>query len=134
VTVRYHQVGVLEAWSQGAIRPTHAWPLFNAVSLAQLSSVWRELLSTHRPRYLLLVDGYNLCEGDQPDGVAMARGLELAARELDDRLTPIARFPTESGAAGWSLVRVDPPPINALKEDPRDAAPPPPPPAGRARR
>jgi hypothetical protein len=134
LTVRYHQVGVLEAWSEGAIRPTHAWPLFSGVSLEKLSSVWRELLSTERPRYLLLADGYNLCEGDQPDGAQMARGLDLAARELDDRLTPIARFPTESGAAGWSLVRVDPLALKAPAEAPLDGAPPPPPPVGPARR
>ncbi len=120
VTVRYHQVGVLEAWTRFALRPAHAWPVF--AGGIDPTFAWRALLDERVPRWVLFTDGENICEADQPDGATLRRGLVAAARERGLALSPAGEFPTESGAPGWSLWQLSP-------AAPKAAAPPPPPPA-----
>jgi hypothetical protein len=125
LTLRYHQVGVLEFWSGGALRPAHAWPVF--AGGVELTAAWRALFAERRPEWILFSDGETLTEADQPATPALRAALVEAARPAGLTLAHEADFPTESGAPGWSLWRLS-------AADPTGAAPPPSPPADPAQR
>jgi hypothetical protein len=103
VTTSYNHAGVVEAWSGGALRPSHAWPMLTG----DAEGGWRALFATRAPRYVLVTDGENFYEGAGAEPRAIADALERAAAENGYRIAERWKFPTESGAPGWSLVRID---------------------------
>jgi hypothetical protein len=109
LTTTYNHAGVLEAWTDGWVRPIHAWPVLRSqpdADPAKLAATWRELLATARPGYILLCDVDSLYAGPFTRTDAIAAGLDQAAGSLDLRLSTAATFATEAGTPGWSLVRV----------------------------
>jgi hypothetical protein len=107
VTTTYNHAGVIEAWTDEAIRPAHAWPMLAVGDDAcRLRDGWRAILRTYRPRYLLLTDGENMFESGSTDYRAIARELDTVAAADDIHLS-YERFPTEAHTPGWALVTVD---------------------------
>jgi len=109
VTTTYNQAGVLEAWTGGALRPVHAWPILSSGQHGGTGATldaWRMLLHDHRPRYVLLSDGINLYDGPFTNNPAIAAALAQAAGEQGIHLVLDRRFPTERGTPGWTLLRV----------------------------
>jgi hypothetical protein len=109
LTTSYQHAGVLEAWTDGRLRPLHAWPgllLPQGRSSIHLDEAWRALLCTLRPNLILLTDGNNLFESTNVVPHAIADSLQRVARHLGFGLEQEQAFPTESGSPGWSLWRV----------------------------
>jgi hypothetical protein len=113
VTTAYHHVGVLEGWTDGAIRPLHAWPALESPPDANdcpIQASWREIFRVYRPRYVLLTEGPTLHESRGTRSPAIARGLRRAAEIAGMTVHLDSSFPTESGGPGWALVRLRYPP------------------------
>jgi hypothetical protein len=110
VTTVYNQAGVVEAWTRGAIKPRHAWPVLMRTGSAgdcDLERALRELLGPGGYRYLLLTVGPNLYESGAMDPPAIARSLERVVAAAGLELHDAGDFVTEAGTPGWRLVRVD---------------------------
>ncbi|UQA60139.1 hypothetical protein [Polyangium aurulentum] len=109
VTTTYNQAGVIEAWTEGSIRPVHAWPVLRSGGpgdAPHLGTRFAAVLDAHRPRYVLLSEGANPYEGSFTDNAAISAALfEIVARK-GGRIERQWAFPTESGAPGWRLVSV----------------------------
>lgn len=109
VTTTYNQAGVIEAWTQGAIRPVHAWPVLRSSGTGDaplLPVRFDGILGAYRPRYVLLSEGVNPYEGSFTDNAAIAKALfEVVARK-GGTIERQWAFPTESGAPGWRLVAI----------------------------
>jgi hypothetical protein len=107
VTTTYNQAGVIEAWTEGAIRPVHAWPVLRSSGAGDapwLAARFEEVLGAYRPRYVLLSEGANPYEGSFTDNAAMAAALFDVVAQKGGRIEEQWAFPTESGAPGWRLV------------------------------
>ncbi len=107
LTTTYNHVGVLEAWSDGNLRPIHAWETLRPGALRPGDSTlpaMRELLRRYQPRYVLLTDGANLYEGPFAENATLAQALREAVRLEDATLETEWPLPTESGAKGWRIV------------------------------
>ncbi len=110
LTTVYNQVGVVEAWTRGAIKPRHAWPVLSGSPSpgdCTLQRALRELLGAGDVRYLLLTDGPNLFESGGMDPPAIDRSLRRVAAVANLELGDAGRFATEAGTPGWRLVRVE---------------------------
>jgi hypothetical protein len=107
LTTTYNQAGVIEAWTRGAIRPAHAWPVLRAGP--DLDARMAEVLRARRPRYVLLSVGANPFEGSFTDNVALAAALEAAVARSGGQITRRWELPTERGATGFRLVEVSMP-------------------------
>lgn len=106
VTTVYNHAGVPEAWTDGALRPAHAWPLFQgARAPCALRIAWAELLRARRPRFVLLSEGANLYESGATDPAAI-RAAFLAVASARGLGVAVERFPTEAGTIGWSLAQL----------------------------
>jgi hypothetical protein len=106
VTTTYNHAGVVEAWTDEAVRPVHAWPLFVGTDEGRMRSAWRRLLAAYHPRYVLLTEGSNFVESGETDVSAIARTLADVASSAGLTLTR-ATYPTEGGAPGWAIVTVE---------------------------
>ncbi|MDI3289057.1 hypothetical protein [Polyangium sp. 15x6] len=107
VTTTYNQAGVIEAWTNGAIAPVHAWPVLMLNRIVQDRTTAERLgdvLSQYRPRWVLLTEGNNLYEGSFADNEEIAAALRTAAEKQGARIDAQWSFPTESGAPGYRLV------------------------------
>lgn len=109
MTTTYNQAGVLEAWTGGALAPTHAWMLLRRTK--DVPSDWpreelKRALSFSKPRFVLLSSGPNAMDGPFADNAAVEQQLPNAALELGARLSNRWDFPTESGGPGWALVEL----------------------------
>jgi hypothetical protein len=106
VTTTYNHAGVVEAWTDEAVRPIHAWRLFVAADERRMRSAWRQLIATYHPRYVLLTEGSNLVESGETDVAAIERTLDEVAASAG--LTPTrSTYATEGGAPGWAIVTLD---------------------------
>ncbi len=113
LTTTYNQAGVLEAWSQGRLRPRHVWPALRLAPGAapdKLDRAWTTILCRMRFSHVLLNDGANLYESSDIDPPRIRARLLATANRLGVRLLPEAAWSTEGGSPGWSLWRVHPPP------------------------
>jgi hypothetical protein len=107
VTTMYEHAGVIEAWTGGAIRPWHAWPMFRGNrDPATLAHAWRALLADRTPRYVLVSRGSNPVAGAGSDGRAIEQGLVRAAAAAGFDIDDVRASPTEGGAPGWALLRL----------------------------
>jgi hypothetical protein len=109
VTTTYNQAGVIEAWTRGAIRPVHAWPVLRSGGAGDAELLPLRLdgvLTTYRPRYVLLSEGVNPYEGSFTDNAAVARALFATVAGKGGTIERQWAFPTESGAPGWRLVAI----------------------------
>jgi hypothetical protein len=102
VTTTYSHAGVLEAWTDGAIAPAHAWPLF----LQPAEPAWRALFDWKTPEWILLTDGTSRKEGPHAAGADLSAALTRVAGERGLQVIERIELPTESGAPGWALVHL----------------------------
>ncbi len=106
ITTTYNQAGVLEGWTDGAIRPIHAWAAVKAGSHADPEVAWRAILRTYHPKYVLLAVGANPYELAGVEAELMGATLQRSAAEVGQKVSIEATFPTEAGTPGWVLVRL----------------------------
>jgi len=109
LTTTYNHVGVVEAWTRGAIRPVHGFPSLRVGGPPggpSLAVRMRALLEAYHPRYVMLTDGKNLYEGPATDNDAIALSLREGLAALGGRIGAEWAFPTEAGAKGWRIVEV----------------------------
>ncbi len=125
VTTSYNHAGVVEAWSDGRLRPLHAWPAFSTapgtVSDCRLDAAWRILLTARRPRYALLNAREDVYESAGIEAASIDASLQRVLRAF--RMSAeVEAFPTEGGTDGWVLVHLvgEPPP--PATEEPADLA------------
>lgn len=104
MTTTYNQAGVIEAWTDGALTPVHAWAVLKRSP--RLVERWSALLALEHPRYVLLSPGTNPMDGDFTDNAAVSRALEESLVQHDRRIVQRWDFPTESGEPGWALVEL----------------------------
>jgi hypothetical protein len=105
VTTTYNHAGVVEAWTDEAVRPIHAWPLLMSNDGERLRSAWTAILATQHPKYVLLTLGSNVVESGGTNVTAIGSALDevLASHGIASSRTV---FETESGAPGWALVSI----------------------------
>jgi hypothetical protein len=106
VTTTYNHAGVVEAWTDEAVRPVNAWPLLMSKDRDRLRSAWTGILATVHPKYALLTLGSNVVESGGTDVTAIGSALDdvLAAHGIASSRTV---FETESGTPGWALVSIE---------------------------
>lgn len=103
MTTTYNQAGVLEAWTDGALRPVHAWMFLRGKDRV---TAFDALLRTWRPRFVLLGEGSAAYEGGFTRNEENGPALEQAATRVGCRRGRSWPLPTESGAPGWRLVEL----------------------------
>lgn len=107
LTTAYNHVGMLETWSNGQLRPIHAWRALRAHSdPAAIPRTWSAILRTYRPRYIVLSVGPNLFEGPYTDHQAVRQGLDAALAATHRRPRHTYSFPCESGAPCLELLEL----------------------------
>jgi hypothetical protein len=107
LTTSYQHAGVVEGWSDGRVQPTHGWTQMMRNNARD--AVWRQLLDSLHPHYLLLTEGVDPFETPQLDPKGISDSLQRVAAEDGRPLVVDQRFPTESGAPGWVLWRIGEP-------------------------
>jgi len=109
VTTAYDHVGVLEAWTDEALRPVHAWKLLKVAGVddAVARERWRAIFAARRVCHVLLGRAPSLVEGPFTDHARVSRALLAVAAAQGKSLvrTPIVG---DGGGVVFELVRVSP--------------------------
>jgi hypothetical protein len=110
VTTAYNHVGMLETWSNGQLRPIHAWRALRASSdPSAIPRAWTAVLRDHAPRFIVLSVGANLFEGPYTDHQAVRAGLDHALAAARRPLLKTRTFACESGDPCLTLLELGPP-------------------------
>lgn len=108
VTTTYNHVGIFEAWSEGQVRPTHAYRLLRRGDPERARAAWAALLRERPVRAVVLTAGGNPFEGDFTDNAAVRAALLEALAPAGLHVAARQDFACESGDPCLSLWRLAP--------------------------